>query len=81
VRLKGLSRKLSQGVVFLELLTLQKPNSLWDDLYPGILNVKLPAALLKCLSNSLDPDLGNQFKDLLVLRNQDGISIGELELG
>jgi serine/threonine protein kinase len=72
------------GVVFLELLTLQKPNYLWDDLYPGILNVKLPAALLKCLSSSLDPDPGKrmQFKDLLVLlRSQDGITIGELELG
>jgi serine/threonine protein kinase len=72
------------GVVFLELLTLQNPNSLWDDLYPGILKVKLPAALLKCLSSSLDPDPGKiiQFKDLLVLlRSQDGIAIGELELG
>jgi serine/threonine protein kinase len=72
------------GVIFLELLTLQKPNTLWDDLYPGILNVKLPAALLKCLSSSLDPDPGKriQFKDLLVLlRSQDGISIGELEMG
>jgi serine/threonine protein kinase len=72
------------GVIFLELLTLQKPNSLWDDLYPGILEVKLPAVLLKCLSSSLDPDPRKriQFKDLLVLlRSQDGISIGELELG
>jgi hypothetical protein len=72
------------GVVFLELLTLQKPNTLWDDLYPGILDVKLPAVLLKCLSSSLDPDPGKrmQFKDLLVLlRSQDGISIGELVLG
>jgi serine/threonine protein kinase len=31
-------------VVFLELLTLQNPNILWDDLYPGILNVKLSQA-------------------------------------
>jgi serine/threonine protein kinase len=72
------------GVVFLELLTLQRPNSLWDDLYPGILKVKLPASLLKCLSSSLDPDPGKriQFKDLLVLlRSQEGIAIGELELG
>jgi hypothetical protein len=46
--------------------------------------VKLPAVLLKCLSSSLDPDPRKriQFKDLLVLlRSQDGISIGELELG
>jgi hypothetical protein len=71
-------------VIFLELLTLQKPNTLWDDLYPGILDVKLPAALLKCLSSSLDPDPRKriQFKDFLVLlRSQDGLSIGELELG
>jgi serine/threonine protein kinase len=72
------------GVVFLELLTLQKPNNLWDDLYPGILDVKLPAVLLKCFSNSLDPDPEKRmhFKDLLVLlRSQEGIAIGELELG
>jgi serine/threonine protein kinase len=72
------------GIIFLELLTLQKPNSLWDDLYPGILKVKLPEALLKCFSSSLDPDPAKlmQFKDLLVLlRSQDGMAIGELELG
>jgi hypothetical protein len=72
------------GVIFLELLTLQKPNTLCDDLYPGILKVKLPKVLLKCFSNSLDPDPEKrmQFKDLLVLlRSQDAISIGELELG
>jgi serine/threonine protein kinase len=72
------------GVVFLELLTLQKPNTLWEDIYPGILKVKLPAALLKCFSSSLDPDPEKrmQFKDLLVLlRSQDGIVIGKLELG
>jgi serine/threonine protein kinase len=72
------------GVIFLELLTLQKPNTLWDDLYPGIFKVKLPAALLKCFSNSLDPDPVKrmQFKDLLVLlTSQDGMAIGELELG
>jgi serine/threonine protein kinase len=72
------------GVIFLELLTLQKPNSLWNDLYPGILKVKLPEVLLKCFSNSLDPDPEKrmQFKGLLVLlRSQDGTAIGELELG
>jgi serine/threonine protein kinase len=72
------------GVIFLELLTLKKPNSLWDDLYPGILEVKLPAALLKCFSNSLDPDPEKriQFEDLLVLlRSQEGNAIGELEQG
>jgi serine/threonine protein kinase len=72
------------GVVFLELLTLQKPNSLWDDLYPGILKVKLPAALLKCLSKSLDPNPEKrmQFKDLLILlTSQEGILIRDLELG
>jgi serine/threonine protein kinase len=57
------------GVVFLELLTLQKPNSLWDDLYPGILKVKLPAALLKFFSSSLDPNPEKrmQFTGLLLL--------------
>jgi serine/threonine protein kinase len=72
------------GVVFLELLTLQRPNSLWNDLYPGILEVKLPVALLKCISSSLDPDSEKRmnFTELLVLlRSHDGTAIGELELG
>jgi serine/threonine protein kinase len=38
------------GVVFLEQLALKKPNTLWNDVYPGILNVKLPAVLLECFS-------------------------------
>jgi serine/threonine protein kinase len=72
------------GVVFLEILTLQKPYTLWDDLYPGVLEVKLPAVLLKCFSNSLDPEPTKriQFKELLVLlRSQEGTAIRELELG
>jgi serine/threonine protein kinase len=72
------------GVAFLEILTLQKPNTLWDDLYPGVLDVKLPAVLLKCFSSSLDPDPTKriQFKELLVLlSSQEGTAIKELELG
>jgi hypothetical protein len=72
------------GVVFLELLTLQKPNTLWDDLYPGILKVKLPAVLLKCFARSLDPDPEKriQFKNILeLLGSQEGTAIGKLELG
>jgi serine/threonine protein kinase len=72
------------GIVFLELLTLQKPNTLWDDLYPGILKVKLPTVLLNCFSSSLDPDPMKrmQFMELLVLlRGQEGTAIRELELG
>jgi serine/threonine protein kinase len=72
------------GVVFLELITLQKPDSLYDDLYPGILKVKLPGVLLKCISSSLDPDPEKriQFTDLLeLLRSKDGIAIGKMELG
>jgi hypothetical protein len=72
------------GIIFLELLTLQKPNSLWNDLYPGILEVKLPVALLKCISSSIDPDPEKRmhFTELLVLlKSQDGKAIGELELG
>jgi serine/threonine protein kinase len=72
------------GVVFLELLTFQKPNTLWDDLYPGILQVKLPTVLLECFSGSLDPDPLKriQFTDLLVLlRSQDGKKIRDYELG
>jgi serine/threonine protein kinase len=72
------------GVIFLELLTLQKPNTLWDDLYPGILNIKLPAVLLECLSCSLNPNPGKriQFAELLMLlRGESGKAIGEMQLG
>jgi serine/threonine protein kinase len=72
------------GVVFLELLTLQKPNSLYDDLYPGILKIKLPAVLLKCFSVTLNPDPAKriQFTELLeILRSQDGKEMREMELG
>jgi hypothetical protein len=66
------------GVIFLELLTLQKPNTLWDDLYPEILDVNLPTVLLKCFACSLDPDPAKrmQFTELLVLiRSPDGSAI------
>jgi hypothetical protein len=70
------------GVVFLELLTLQKPNTLWYGLYPGILNVKLPDVLLKCFASSLDPDPKKRMhfaELLLLLRSQDGTAIREME--
>jgi serine/threonine protein kinase len=72
------------GIVFLELITLQKPNTLYDDLWPGILNVKLPFALLKLLQITLDvdPDNRNHFADLLaLLRSTEGNAIKEMELG
>jgi serine/threonine protein kinase len=72
------------GVVFLELITLQKPNTLYDDLWPGILNVKLPFALLQCVASTLDEDPENRmhFTDLIaLLRSRDGEAIKEMELG
>jgi serine/threonine protein kinase len=72
------------GVIFLELLTLQKPNSLYRDIYPAILKVKLPDALLRCLSSSLDfdPEKRIQFTELLaLLRSEDGKVIGRMESG
>jgi serine/threonine protein kinase len=71
------------GVVFLELLTLQKPNKLFDDLYPGILEVKLPRGLIKCLACSLDPDPDKrvQFTELLtLLKSGEGFAIALMEL-
>jgi serine/threonine protein kinase len=71
------------GVIFLELLTLQGPSFLYDDLFPGVLECKLPAALLKCLSSSLatDPENRTQFAVLLdLLKSPDGNAIKELGL-
>jgi hypothetical protein len=68
---------------FSELLTLQKPNKLYDDLYPGILDVKLPTGLIRCLASSLDPepDKRFQFSELLeVLRSNEGLAIARLKL-
>jgi serine/threonine protein kinase len=63
------------GVMFLELLTLHKPNTLYRDLYPDILKVKLPVAMLQCLSGTLDfdPEKRLHFTQLLVLlRSREG---------
>jgi serine/threonine protein kinase len=72
------------GVIFLELLTLQKPNTLYEDLWPKILEVKLPKALLQCFASTLDSDPENRlhFTDLLVmLKSRDGYAIKDMKLG
>jgi serine/threonine protein kinase len=72
------------GVIFLELLTLQKPNRLYDDLYPHILEVGLPPALLQCFSNTLeeDPTKRMHFSELFeLLKSKDGTAIKAMELG
>jgi hypothetical protein len=57
---------------------------LYDDLWPGIMQVGLPKALLKCFASTLDGDPENRilFTDLLeLLRSTDGCAITCMKLG
>jgi serine/threonine protein kinase len=68
------------GIIFLELLTGRQPNTLYEYLWPSVLDLKLPTALLKCLYNDLtnvysscsldeNPEKRVQFEVLFVMLN------------
>lgn len=44
------------GIIFLELLSVKSPAGLYRSLWPSILQVDIPEALKKTLSDSLDED-------------------------
>jgi serine/threonine protein kinase len=70
------------GIIFLELITLSSPSTLYKDTWPHILNISLPLALREILNMSLaaDPEsrTGSFDEILLVLRSDEGKIIGEL---
>jgi hypothetical protein len=57
------------GIVFLELISMLPPNSLYYDLWPKVMELEMPAALSLCLSGTLqeDPDRRNTFDELFQL--------------
>jgi serine/threonine protein kinase len=72
----------SAGIIFLELITLRSPGTLYQSLWPRILEVNLPIALKQILKMSLEaaPELrtGSFDEILQVLQSDDGKVIGEL---
>jgi hypothetical protein len=71
----------ASGVLFLEMLTLDKPNELYDEWWPRILDVKLPKVLLKCIEGSLDENPANRihFDALVILISSGRGSIVEMK--
>jgi serine/threonine protein kinase len=81
------------GIIFLELLTGRQPNTLYEYLWPSVLDLTLPPALLKCLydspfneysSCSLDenPEKRVSFEVLFVMLNSpEGKQIREMSTG
>jgi serine/threonine protein kinase len=58
----------ASGILFLEMLTLDKPNELYDEWWPKILDMKLPKVLLECIEGSLNEDPTNRIHfDALVI--------------
>jgi hypothetical protein len=70
------------GVIFLELIALSSPSTLYEVLWPRVLEVPLPPALKEILSKSLAEELeartGSFDELLMTLRSDDGMIIGEL---
>jgi serine/threonine protein kinase len=70
------------GIIFLELITLSSPSTLYKDMWPHILHISLPPALKEILKMSLaaDPETrtGSFDELLLILRSDEGKIIGEL---
>jgi hypothetical protein len=66
--------------VFLELISLLPPNSLYHDLWPKILDLKMPRALALSLLGSLheDQEKRNTFEELfLLLSSAEGSEIAD----
>jgi serine/threonine protein kinase len=70
------------GIIFLELITLSSPSTLYKDTWPHILNISLPPTLKKILNKSLEADpetrTGSFDELLLILSSEEGKIIGEL---
>jgi serine/threonine protein kinase len=70
------------GVIFLELIALASPNTLYDVLWPRILEIPLPPALKEILRKSLaeapQKRTGSFDELLLILRSNEEVVVGEL---
>jgi serine/threonine protein kinase len=70
------------GIIFLELIALASPNTLYEVLWPRILEIPLPPALKKILRKSLaevpEKRTGSFAELLLILRSNEEVVVGEL---
>jgi hypothetical protein len=70
------------GIIFLELIALCSPATLYKVLWPRILSVSLPPSLKQILKMSLEPNpelRSGSFEDkLMILKSDDGNNIGEI---
>jgi serine/threonine protein kinase len=70
------------GIIFLELIALASPSTLYEVLWPRILEIPLPPALKDILRKSLAEDpqkrTGSFNELLLILRSNEEEVIGEL---
>jgi serine/threonine protein kinase len=68
------------GIIFLELITLNSPSTLYKDMWPHILQSSLPSALKEILKMSLATELdsrsGSFDELLLILKSEEGKAIG-----
>jgi hypothetical protein len=70
------------GIIFLELIALASPNTLYEVLWPRILEIPLPQALKEILRKSLaeapQKRTGSFAELLLILRSNEEEVVGEL---
>jgi hypothetical protein len=70
------------GIIFLELIALQSPSSLYKFLWPKLLQLSIPSALKEVLKMSLaaapEARTGSFDEMLTILRSEGGVTIGEL---
>jgi hypothetical protein len=70
------------GIIFLELIALASPGTLYEVLWPRILEIPLPPALKeslrKSLAESLEKRTGSFDKLLMILRSNEEEVVGEL---
>jgi serine/threonine protein kinase len=70
------------GIIFLELISLSSPNTLFEVLWPRVLEIPLPLALKEILRKSLaeapQKRTGSFAELLLILRSNEEQVVGEL---
>ena len=71
-------------MIFLELITLSRPSSLYEKLWPSIIGQGLALAMEECLKLCLDADPTNRgsFQQLydILIANKESISAQKVEL-
>jgi hypothetical protein len=70
------------GIIFLELIAMHSPSSLYKVLWPKLLQMSIPSALKEVLRMSLEEEVesrtGSFDEILVILGSEGGMEIGEL---